>query len=463
MGWGWGWRPYVPAAQKKARAAKWADKMKKEGKTVSPVRIEGRKIATSFWGKGWCDHMESFHDFENRLPRGRTYVRNGSVVHLEIAPGKIKAYVAGTDTYTVEVGVKPLPPERWEAIKKQCAGQIASLVDLLQGRLSDGVMRQVACRDGGLFPHPKELEMECSCPDWAEMCKHVAAVCYGVGARLDETPELLFRLRGVDHEDLVAAAGVAAVLDKGVAAAGRKRVEGDLSEVFGIDLADAGEPLEAPTGAADVPDSAPADPGDQPPRPRGRPRKVTADIARISSSAKKSAAAKKKRRGRRPVKHAMPPATAKARAERLAMAIACLRGKPRKAAIAALLASLGEKAVAAKREKPRGRKPVKRSAPVASAKTKTDAVVAPAKRPRGRPRKTATAAILPASSSNRLVVTKKKPRGRKPVKPPAPPSTVKVKMKTATVSATRPRSSKDTAKPKRPRKASIIGNARRPG
>src|SRR5215469_68066 len=156
MAWGYGWRPYVSVAAKKAKAAKFADKLKKDGKEVSPVRIDGRTIAKSFWGKGWCDHMESFHDYENRLPRGRTYVRNGSVVHLEIKEGAVKAFVAGSDTYTVSISVEPLPAERWDGIKKNCAGQIASLVDLLQGRLSDGVMRQVASRDAGLFPHPKE-------------------------------------------------------------------------------------------------------------------------------------------------------------------------------------------------------------------------------------------------------------------------------------------------------------------
>ena len=300
MGWGWGWRRrrYVPAAAKRAKARKQMDALKKGGKEVSPVRIEGRAIAKSFWGKGWCDHMESFHDYENRLPRGRTYVRNGSVVHLEIAAGTIKAFVAGSDTYTVTIGVAPLPGERWAEIKKNCAGQIASLVDLLQGRLSDGVMRQVASRDNGLFPHPKELTMACSCPDWAEMCKHVAAVCYGVGARLDEQPELLFRLRGVDHGELATSAEVASVLGKGAEAAGRKRVSGDLSEVFGIDMADDGDALA--TAAV----RAPAAPAEKKPRlakpakgkpaaaavarPRGRPRKAKTDAPASKKDAVKT-------------------------------------------------------------------------------------------------------------------------------------------------------------------------------
>ena len=148
---------------------------------------------------------ESFSDFANRLPRGRTYVRNGSVCHLALGKGTIDALVCGRDLYTVAIRVKPLPSKLWADITRQCAGQIASLLDLLKGRLSDGVMAVVTDQRRGLFPQPDEITMRCSCPDWAVMCKHVAAVLFGVGARLDQAPELLFRLRGVDHEELVQA------------------------------------------------------------------------------------------------------------------------------------------------------------------------------------------------------------------------------------------------------------------
>ncbi|MCL2647009.1 MAG: SWIM zinc finger family protein [Phycisphaerales bacterium] len=235
---GWGrWPAYVPVAKRRADAHKEMDKLRKKGQTITPVTIEGRTIARSFWGKGWCDHMESFHDFANRLPRGRTYVRNGSVVHLEISRGKIFAHVAGSSLYKVSIEIDLLPQKRWADIKRACSGQIASLVDLLQGRLSDGVMRQVIDRDTGLFPQPKEFKLNCSCPDWADMCKHVAAVCYGVGARLDHSPELLFLLRGVDHTELMSESSVAAVVNQGAAGAKSKRIAANLSEVFGIDLA----------------------------------------------------------------------------------------------------------------------------------------------------------------------------------------------------------------------------------
>ena len=238
MGW-WGgysiWPEYVPVATKIARAKKAAEKLRKKGVDVQPVELSGRKIASSFWGKAWCDHMESFHDFENRLPRGRSYVRNGSVVHLEMGKGAIKALVAGSETYTVEIKVDLLPPKRWKRIKEQCTGEIASLLDLLKGKLSDGVMRVVADRDNGLFPGPDDFKMSCSCPDYADMCKHIAAVFYGVGARLDARPELLFLLRGVDHAELTADGGVEAAIAKGGDGA-PQLADTDLSEMFGIEL-----------------------------------------------------------------------------------------------------------------------------------------------------------------------------------------------------------------------------------
>lgn len=201
----WGWSPYVSVAQRKAKAHKQMDKLRKKGQCILPVKIEGRTIARSFWGKGWCNHLESFSDYENRLPRGRTYVRNGSVCHLEIASGKIQALVSGTSMYTVNIEVKTLPKATWEAIKGKCAGQIGSILELLQGKLSDQVMAIVAHRQDGLFPLPGEFSFSCSCPDWASMCKHVAATLYGVGHRLDTDPSLLFQLRGVDAQELIAA------------------------------------------------------------------------------------------------------------------------------------------------------------------------------------------------------------------------------------------------------------------
>lgn len=232
------WQPYVPVAERRAQAAGYAEKLaKKEGRTLSPVRIEGRKIAKTFWGQAWCDNLESYSDFANRLPRGGTYVRNGSVIDLQIAPGVIKAQVSGSEIYTVKIVIEKLPKALWERIKKDCSKSITSLLDLLQGRLADGIMKRLTKRDGGLFPRPQEIKMSCSCPDWAGMCKHVAASMYGVGARLDTNPELLFQLRAVDHLELISQAVDADNLDETLVGSADGALAGsDLGELFGIDL-----------------------------------------------------------------------------------------------------------------------------------------------------------------------------------------------------------------------------------
>jgi uncharacterized Zn finger protein len=239
MGWG-AWAPYVPVAQRRAQAAREMGRLQRKGLKVQPVRIAGRQIARTFWGEAWCGHLEKFSDFENRLPRGRTYVRNGAVCHLDIQTGRISAKVSGSELYDVSVKIRPLSRDRWTRVKSLCVGQVSSALELLQGRLSDQVMSIITSRNQGLFPGPKEMTLSCSCPDWAEMCKHVAAVLYGVGARLDESPELLFRLRGVDPNELVGRASVQAVVAKASSRVGRRLGEDRLGEVFGIDIAPRG-------------------------------------------------------------------------------------------------------------------------------------------------------------------------------------------------------------------------------
>ncbi len=165
----WYYRPYVPVAQRRANAARKIAKMHKKGRQTAPVCIAGRKITTTFWGQAWCDNLEFYSDFANRLPRGRTYVRNGSVMDLQILPGRVTALVSGSELYEIEIRIKRFGPASWLCVKKQCAGQIGSLVELLQGRLSQGVMQIITHPDTGLFPKPKEISMECSCPDWAGM------------------------------------------------------------------------------------------------------------------------------------------------------------------------------------------------------------------------------------------------------------------------------------------------------
>ncbi len=242
MYYGWGWRPYVSAAERQQQAARKLAQMRKQGKDVSPVVIQGRTIATTFWGKAWCDNLERYSDFVNRLPRGRRYVRNGSVIDLKIAAGEIKALVSGSSIYKVSITVTPVSKPRWKSICKDCAGGIDSLIELLQGRFSKAVMERMCQQKAGLFPSPNDIKMSCSCPDWAEMCKHVAAVLYGIGARLDQQPELLFRLHQVDEKELIARAGdVQPLAGKGPAAAKILGASEDLAEIFGVDMAE--EPI----------------------------------------------------------------------------------------------------------------------------------------------------------------------------------------------------------------------------
>jgi uncharacterized Zn finger protein len=231
----WGWRPYVSVAERRRKALKKMEALRKKGRVISPVSVDGRTIAKTFWGKAWCDNLESYSDYENRLPRGRTYVRNGSVVDLQIAASQITALVSGSEIYEVKVEILPVAKAQWKSICKDCAGSIDSLVELLQGRLSKGVMERISQQQTGLFPSPKEIKLSCSCPDWAEMCKHVAAVLYGVGARLDQQPELLFRLRAVNERELIASAGKSLPRTKKSPA---KVLGGeDLSKLFGLELA----------------------------------------------------------------------------------------------------------------------------------------------------------------------------------------------------------------------------------
>lgn len=239
MSW-WSYKPYVSVAQRRAKAKRKLAQLAKKGHVATPVEIAGRAIATTFWGKAWCDHLESYSDFENRLPRGRTYVRNGSVVDLKIERGQVVALVSGSELYEVRIRIDRLARRTWKDVQSRCAGRIGSLVELLQGRLSRDVMQVVTHRDTGLFPKPHEIDMECSCPDWAGMCKHLAATLYGVGARLDHQPELLFTLRQVDHLELIAKVSDVARTSKSADRGKRTTIAAhSLADVFGIELDDA--------------------------------------------------------------------------------------------------------------------------------------------------------------------------------------------------------------------------------
>ena len=348
------WRPYVPVGVRRARARREMDKLRRKGKNVQPVEIEGRTIARSFWGKRWCDHLESFSDYANRLPRGRTYVRNGSVCHLEIHSGRIAAIVSGSELYDVTIRIGTLKAAVWKSIKARCSGQIGSVLELLQGKLSKQVMGVVTDREHGLFPKPGEIRFDCSCPDWATMCKHVASVLYGVGSRLDDRTESLFLLRGVDSAELIAT-GMAL---PGDAATDDALAEDALAGIFGIDL-DL-DPEDAP-----------------PPKASAKPRR---------SAGRRAAPAPGRRAVPTPGRQAAPPAS-KARK------VAASTGKARKAASATRKAKTSPAATPRKRAAAKaqdlpastvsaGR--ARNTASSVSRGTKTPATAAPRKRASAR-------------------------------------------------------------------------------
>jgi uncharacterized Zn finger protein len=235
MGWFGGYPPYVSVAERRKRATRKMTELKKKGQVVEPVIVEGRTLAKTFWGKAWCAHLESYSDYDNRLPRGRTYVRNGSVIDLKVDRGEIKALVSGSSIYKVKISIAAIVGSKWKNIAKECAGKIDSLIELLQGKFSKGIMEIITHNKKGLFPNPKEITLNCSCPDWADMCKHVAAVLYGIGARLDTHPEQLFLLRQVDHSELIAEASKTSLIKRSKGKSQELR-DSDLSALFGIDI-----------------------------------------------------------------------------------------------------------------------------------------------------------------------------------------------------------------------------------
>ncbi|TVS08954.1 MAG: hypothetical protein EA424_28040 [Planctomycetaceae bacterium] len=245
------WKPYVPVARRQNQARQFAAKLAKAGRKLRPIELPGRTIAKTFWGKAWCENLENYSDYANRLPRGRTYVRNGSVIDLQVAPGQVTAIVSGSEMYEVRVEIEKLSQRKWRTITRDCSQSIDSLIDLLQGRFSKGVMARLTRKGDGLFPKPAEIKIACSCPDWAVLCKHVAAVLYGIGARLDEEPELLFTLREVDATELISQAVASENLEQALSGEDTPSLaDDDLGALFGIELDQGEAPRTKPTTRA---------------------------------------------------------------------------------------------------------------------------------------------------------------------------------------------------------------------
>ena len=371
------WKPYVPVAVRRAQAERTAARAAKSGAALSPVRARGNRIATTFWGRAWCDNLERYSDFSNRLPRGRTYLRNGSVIDLKIEGGKVNAQVAGSSLYKTVVKVAAVPQSQWKAIGADCAGSIDSVIELLRGKLSQAVMARICTPGTGLFPAPKEISFECSCPDWASMCKHVAAVLYGVGVRLDQEPELLFKLRNVDAAELVAQAGAGLAPRRKSPAAHRVLDHAQLADVFGIEMA-AAAPLPAVTPAAGKARKTPA--GKTPAAAKTRNISSIGAAARASKTRAASAATEPNRKSaaaRSASVSANKPAKAVARPKRAA------KGKADESALKPTAQPLP----------PAGAAPVRRKS-TASTVAKTRAT-APAKRATATARSTASSTARP--------------------------------------------------------------------
>lgn len=237
-----GFPEYVSVAEKRAKAQKKMAALKKKNPRIAPVLIEGRSIANTWWGKSWNQNLERYADYSNRIGRGRSYVRHGAVLDLQIKAGKIQGLVQGSRSspYKVSISIKALSKSVWKHIRGTTKGQLDSLSELLAGKFPKSLQDIFFDRDDGIFPNPREIEFDCSCPDWAYMCKHVAATLYGVGARLDEDPGLLFQLRKIQIDDLISQAvkrTSKALLEKAETKSSRVMDDANLGDIFGVQLA----------------------------------------------------------------------------------------------------------------------------------------------------------------------------------------------------------------------------------
>ncbi|MEI6715668.1 MAG: SWIM zinc finger family protein [Verrucomicrobiota bacterium] len=231
------WSSYSDGHERKAELARKMARRSELGETFIRVEAPGgsKKLVNTFWGRSWCLHLETYHDYEGRLPRGRSYLRQGNVYNLNIEPEFITAQVAGAELYDVEIRIAPLEEELWHRFKETCAGQVDSVLDLLAGKVGDGLLKVIANPETGLFPAPKEIRFSCTCPDWANMCKHVAAVLYGVGVKFDVDPQLFFGLRNVNPAELLSAGAKQALNLESTEGAFFE--DSELGSIFGIDLA----------------------------------------------------------------------------------------------------------------------------------------------------------------------------------------------------------------------------------
>lgn len=244
----YGFGEYVSVGEKKRRAERQIAKLSKKRK-IKPVTVAGRSLARTWWGKAWNKNLERYADFANRVGRGRSYLRHSCVIHLEVEPGKVTAIVNGSDLYNITIDIDPVDEKTWEEIRKICSGKLDSIADLVDGKFPKQLEELFMKKGSGLFPSPDEISFDCDCPDWASMCKHIAACLYGIGSRLDDDPTLLFVLRKIDPAELISQTinkTTEDLLEKAENQGGRVLADSDLGDVFGIDMDDL-DSLEVPS------------------------------------------------------------------------------------------------------------------------------------------------------------------------------------------------------------------------
>lgn len=221
----------------KKRSAESIRREKGKGSALEPVCVTGRTIAKNWWGQAWCSNLEQYADYASRLDRGKRYIRTGAVLDLKIETGKIRAKVQGTrkTPYKIEIRISPLSEEKCQEIIKKCSRKIENLENLLSGTFPEE-LKELFQGNNGLFPEPKEISFNCSCPDWALLCKHVAAALYGVGVRLDNNPALFFQLRGInmDHFIDVTLANKVETMLENAGNFSSRIIEGNVDSLFGV-------------------------------------------------------------------------------------------------------------------------------------------------------------------------------------------------------------------------------------
>lgn len=241
MSYYYGFPKYIPVGEKRVKAAKKLKQLRKKNQDINPVILDGSKLTHTWWGKAWNKNLEAYADYSNRIGRGKTYVRHGAVLDLKMYAGKITALVQGNRSkpYSLEIKIKPIPNEKWSKIKKACQGKLISMAKLLDGKFPEELQGIFTRKGSGLFPTPREINFHCSCPDWASMCKHIAAALYGVGSRLDNDPSLFFTLRKVKMDNLVSEVAKdksRIMLSKAKKKTSRVIADSDVSDMFGLDV-----------------------------------------------------------------------------------------------------------------------------------------------------------------------------------------------------------------------------------